>query len=245
MDSIIPKKIHYCWFGGQPLPALAKRCMETWETHLPDYEVKRWDETNTDLTSNRFVREAYDAKKYAFVSDYVRLYALLTEGGLYMDTDVEVVKNLDRFLEHKAFSGFESPELIPTGIMGSVKGHPWVQSLLDLYEIKLFKKKEGGYDLTPNTVLITQQSLQQGLRLTNEKQIFNDVVIYPEEVFCPKNYDDYQFKITDNTYTIHHFSGSWYTLSTRWLMHIRIHIIKRYLPWLDRPLNALYHRLLS
>lgn len=242
MEPIIPKKIHYCWFGGNPLPALAKRCIASWNEYLPDYELKRWDESNTDILSNPFIKEAYEAKKYAFVSDYIRLHALYLEGGIYMDTDVEVVKNLDRFLKHRAFSGFESPELIHTGIIGAVSGHPWIHLLLKSYDDKRFKQKDGGYDVTPNTVLITHLSLKQGLKLTNEKQSFYGVNIYPKEVFCPKDSDDYCYEITDNTHTIHHFSGSWYSLKTRWLMLFRIHVVKRFVPWLDRPLNTLYHR---
>lgn len=245
LKQIIPKTIHYCWFGGRPLPAVAEHCMKSWRELLPDYTIKRWDETNTDIHENRYAREAYEAGKYAFVSDYMRLKVLYEEGGIYMDTDVEVVKNLDSFLGHRAFSGFESPNLIPTGIMGAEQCHPWIGSLLECYRDKSFFEEDGTYDMTPNTVLITQLSLKQGLRLTNKKQIFHDVVMYPKEVFCPKDYDDSRYFVTENTYTIHHFSGSWYTSTTRWLMRVRIHFIKRYLPWLDSPLNALYHRLKS
>jgi len=242
LEYIIPKKIHYCWYGGQFLPKLAKRCLDSWSRHLPDYELKRWDESNTDLTANRYVREAYEAGKYAFVSDYMRLKVLYEEGGIYMDTDVEVVKNLDCFLVHRAFSGFESPLRVPTGIMGAEKGHSWIQYLLKLYDKKGFIKEDGKYDTTPNTVLITKASLKQGLKLTNEQQMFNGVVIYPKKVFCPKDYDDYRYETSECTYTVHHFSGSWYSRETRWLMNFKIHIVKRFFPMLDKPLTTLYHR---
>ena len=110
MDIRIPKVIHYCWFGRGKLPKLAKKCIKSWKKYLPDYKIIEWNEDNFDINSNQYVREAYEAKKYAFVSDYVRLYALYNYGGIYMDTDVEVIKSLDEFLIHEAFSGFESPK---------------------------------------------------------------------------------------------------------------------------------------
>ena len=101
---MIPKIIHYCWFGGNPLPADARRCIESWKKYLPDYKIKEWNENNFDINSNQYVREAYEKRKFAFVTDYVRLYALVNEGGVYMDTDVEVIKSYDPFLHHTAFS---------------------------------------------------------------------------------------------------------------------------------------------
>ena len=112
---MIPKKIHYCWFGGNPLPPLAVKCIESWKKYLPDYEIKEWNESNFDLNYNDYVREAYEAKKWAFITDVVRLYAMVTEGGIYMDTDVEVLKPLDELLQYDAVSGFESSSRIPTG----------------------------------------------------------------------------------------------------------------------------------
>ena len=111
---MIPKIIHYCWFGGKPLPELAQKCIASWKKYCPDYEIKEWNESNFNLNSCDYVREAYEAKKWAFITDYVRLYAMVTEGGIYMDTDVEVIKPLDPFLKHKAFSGFEDEVSIPT-----------------------------------------------------------------------------------------------------------------------------------
>ena len=110
---MIPKKIHYCWFGGNPLPPLAVKCIESWKKYLPDYEIKEWNESNFDLNYNDYVREAYEAKKWAFITDVVRLYAMVTEGGIYMDTDVEVLKPLDELLQYDAVSGFESSSRIP------------------------------------------------------------------------------------------------------------------------------------
>ena len=125
---MIPKTIHYCWFGGNPLPKLAKKCIKSWKKYCPDFEIIEWNEANFDISSAPlYVRQAYEAKKWAFVTDYVRLYALTSYGGIYMDTDVEVIKPLDFFLNHDAFSGFESEKSIPTGIMASKKGNIWVK----------------------------------------------------------------------------------------------------------------------
>jgi hypothetical protein len=242
-EPFIPKKIHYCWYGGQPLPSLAKRCLKSWKIHLADYEVKRWDENNTDLLSNQYVREAYQAGKYAFVSDYVRLKVLYEEGGIYMDTDVELIKNLDTFLHHHAFCGFQNPTLISLGVIGSVRNHNFIRSILDIYDCLRFVDEENHLDLTPNTVRITNYAVKKGLELNDKLQNFNDLTVYPSEYFCPKNYDEYYFNITKNTKALHHYAGSWYSPKTKWLMWFRIHIIKRFLPWIDTPLRKLYHRM--
>ena len=133
---MIPKKIYYCWFGGKPLPKLAKKCIKSWKKFLPDYEIIECNENNFDLNCCDYVREAYDNKKYAFVTDYVRLYMLYKEGGIYMDTDVEVLKNLDCFLNEKAFSGFENEKYVPTGLMASEKGNEIIGELLNYYDNK-------------------------------------------------------------------------------------------------------------
>ena len=137
---MIPKIIHYCWFGGKPLPELACLCIESWKKFLPEYRIIRWDEESFDINSNTYVKEAYENKKYAFVTDYVRLYALYTHGGIYMDTDVEVRRPLDQFLQHQAFSGFESYHDIPTGIMASEKGFQGIKDQLDYYNNRHFVK---------------------------------------------------------------------------------------------------------
>ena len=131
---MIPKIIHYCWFGGNPLPELAKKCIASWKLYCPDYEIKEWNESNFDLNYCDYVREAYDSKNWAFVSDVARLYALVTEGGIYMDTDVEVIKPLDNLLKYHAVSGFETETTIPTGLIAGEKENPMLKELL--YEYK-------------------------------------------------------------------------------------------------------------
>ncbi len=127
---MIPKIIHYCWFGRGKLPELAFKCMDTWKKYLPDYQLRLWNEDTFDITSHPYVFEAYQSKKYAFVTDYVRLYALYHFGGIYMDTDVEVIRNLDELLDLPGFSGFESEKDVPTGIMACESHNSWAEEQL-------------------------------------------------------------------------------------------------------------------
>ena len=213
-DEKIPKIIHYCWFGGKPLPKDVQRNIETWKENCPDYQIMRWDESSFDLDSNAYTKEAYEAKKWAFITDYVRLFALYTYGGIYMDTDVEVLKPLDLFLQEPGFSGFERKNAVPTGIMGAKKGNAFIELLLTDYVDRHFKKSDGQLDLTTNVKLITQKAVQCGLKLNNKKQMVKDFVFYPTDYFCPKDYRTLELNITPNTYTIHHFNGSWNTQKT-------------------------------
>ena len=207
---MIPKIIHYCWFGRGEMPEEAKRCLESWHKYLPDYEYRLWNEDSFNINSNKFVKEAYHSRKFAFVADYVRLFALYTEGGIYMDTDVEVLRPLDEFLLYPAFSGFEVDEAIPTGIMGAEKGNTWAKRELQYYETQSFILPNGAYNTKPNVQIITEHALKLGFVPNNQFQIINEeLAIFPKDYFCPKSYYDGKIRLTDNTYTIHHFAGSW------------------------------------
>ncbi len=214
---MIPKKIHYCWFGGNPLPNDAKRYIKSWKKHLPDYEIIEWNEDNFDLDMYPFAREAYDHKKYAFITDVVRLHVLKEYGGIYMDTDVEVLKPLDKFLKHVAFSGFENDNFVPTGIMGSEAGGQWVTDLLEYYNQRHFVNKNGELDTVSNTYIITQMMKQKGFKMNNTfQEIKNYVAFYPNEYFCPKSYRTGKIELTKNSYTIHHFAKSWIPFRKKW-----------------------------
>lgn len=206
---IIPKKIHYCWFGRSSKSELIEQCIYSWKKYLPEYEIIEWNEDNFDIHINAYVEEAYQEKKWAFITDYVRLYVLYNEGGIYMDTDVEVLKSLDIFLEHAAFSGFESRDGVPTGIMASVKKHPVIRELLKDYEDKHFYLSGGECDLTTNVVLITKYFVNNGLKLNNKKQNINNFLIYPQIYFCPNTFGMIFGMHSSRSYTIHHFDGSW------------------------------------
>lgn len=209
----IPKIIHYCWFGGNQLPELAEKCIQSWKQHCPDYKIIRWDESNFNLNCNRYVKEAYEAKKWAFVTDYVRLFALYHHGGIYMDTDVEVLKPLDKFLEHRAFTGCENEEMCVTGTMAAEKGHKWLEDLLNYYKDKKFILWDGSLNTKTNTKIITETTIcKYGWIPKNEYQVLKEGLhIYPFDYFCAKDWNDGQVYITDRTYTVHHFSGSWHS----------------------------------
>ena len=207
---MIPKIIHYCWFGGNELPPLARKCIKSWKKYCKDYKIIKWDESNFDISSAPlYVRQAYDAKKWAFVTDYVRLWAMTRYGGIYMDTDVEVVKKLNPFLKHKAFSGFESDTNIPTGIMACEKKFPMFEKFLKYYDDAIFIKSDGTMNTTTNVKLITDECLKHGLIQNNTLQNIEGFVLYPNEYFCPHNAQTGVFNYTNNTVTIHWFLGSW------------------------------------
>lgn len=208
---MINKIIHYCWFGRGEKPELAKKCIASWRKFLPDYEIKEWNEDNFDINCNQYVKEAYESRKFAFVTDYVRLYAIYKEGGIYMDTDVEVLKTFDPFLHHHAFSGFETDGNVPTGMMAGEKGSVWAKELLDMYDNRKFIMADGSFDMTTNTTVITKYMLGKGLVLNNRYQDFPGLcTMYPAEFFCPKDHRTGKIKCTHNTVCIHHFAGSWY-----------------------------------
>lgn len=210
----IPKIIHYCWFGRGQKPELAEKCIASWKENCPDYIIKEWNEDNFDLDSNLYVRQAYDSRKFAFVTDFVRLFALYHEGGIYMDTDVEVLKPLDVFLTHRAFSSFENNNKIPTGLMAAEAGNPWIKDLLDEYTDLSFLDADGSMDLTPNVERITNLTLRKyGLNPVSSYQDLAGgiVTMYPHDYFCPKDWQTGNINLTENSHTIHHFAGSWHT----------------------------------
>lgn len=211
----IPKIIHYCWFGGAELPKKALKCIESWKKFCPDFEIRRWDESNYDVHKNKYMSQAYDSKKWAFVSDFARLDIIATYGGIYFDVDVEVVKPIYDLLAHKCFLPRQTLGNIATGLgFGAEKGNPAVLKMLAEYESISFYLSDGSYDLTPCPARNTAPFLECGLDIkSNEIQFIdeNTAVVYPEEFFCPINAISRELKITDNTYTIHHFDASWQT----------------------------------
>lgn len=193
------------------MPKLASKCIRSWKKYLPEYKLKLWDENNFNININMYVKQAYLRKKYAFVSDYVRLYALYNYGGVYMDVDVEVLKSLDGFLHHSAFSGFENGLNIHTGIIGAIKENDWIKVLLNDYNDRHFIDNQGNMDITTNVSTITRLSKQYGLVGNNKLQILKvgEVAIYPDYYFCPYNAITGVNKLGLDSFTIHHFAGTW------------------------------------
>lgn len=207
---MIPRIIHYCWFGRGAMPELALKCIESWHKFMPDYEYRLWDEDSFDVTSVPYVKEAYEARKFAFVTDYVRLYVLYTVGGIYMDTDVEVLKPYDDLLELSGFTGYEGSKFLPpvTGTMASEPGNAWVKEQLDSYQGAHFLLQDGSMDTTTNTVRITRVMKAGGFVPDGKKQVYKDMHVFPVEYFCPRQTTG-EVLITENTYCDHHFLGSW------------------------------------
>lgn len=208
---MIPKIIHYCWFGGNPLPELAEKCIASWKKYCPDYEIKRWDESNFDVNCCDYVREAYEAKMWAFVSDYARFKILYENGGVYFDTDVELIKPIDDIVEKGAFMGIEQSDRInvATGLgLAANIGLPLLEEILDSYHRSHFEKGENGSYETVVT-RVTEIILKHGSIYIDKITDIAEITIYPPEYFCPLNYYTGEMKITDNSRSIHHYMATW------------------------------------
>ncbi|HGS4830246.1 TPA: glycosyltransferase family 32 protein [Vibrio cholerae] len=225
----IPKKIHYCWFGGNDLPDLANYCIDSWKKHCPDYEIIRWDESNSDLNSCNFVRQAYLAKKWAFVSDYIRLKIIEEHGGIYLDIDVELLKSLDPLLEHQGFMGFEQskPYCVATGLgFGAIPHHPVIKSLIENYEATNFVRNDGCFDMIPCPQRDTLILQSFGLKQDNSRQCIDGIEIYPFHFFSPMSISGIN-AINSESISIHHFNGSWLDeLSHNLIMNKRNAIVR-------------------
>lgn len=226
---MIPKIIHYCWFGRGEMPDLAKRCIASWHRYLPEYDYRLWNEDTFDVKAVPYVCEAYEARKFAFVTDYVRLWVLEKFGGVYMDTDVEILKPLDEYLQLPAFTGYEgSSAMAPvTGLMASAAHGIWVTEQLEYYSGRHFRMENGTLDLTPNTEIIAQIMSKNGFVVDGKYAVYkNDMHVFPADYFCPLT-STRILKLTANTVCIHHFAGSWIERSK--LQRIKNFVIKYFI----------------
>ena len=209
-NKMIPKIIHYCWFGGNPLPPLAEKCIASWKKFCPDYEIKEWNEANYDVHKIPYISQAYNAKKYAFVSDYVRFDILYEYGGLYFDTDVEVLKPIDGLLQKGPFAGIERPGALNAGLgLASRQREPIYKEILDAYKSAVFINSKGELDLTTVVTRVSDIFYKHGFTKEDKVQNVAGITIYPVEYFSPKDIKTGELKITHNTYTIHHYAASW------------------------------------
>ncbi|PFO73758.1 glycosyl transferase [Bacillus cereus] len=212
----IPRKIHYCWFGGKEKPSLVEKCINSWKKHLPEFEIIEWNERNFDVSCNIYTREAYEKRKYAFVSDYVRVHVLYYYGGIYLDTDVEVFKSFDDLLHHHSFWGFEQANYIATSTIGASKGNQLIKVFLDSYTDKKFIKQDGTYNDLTNVAIVTEILQNLELKLNGEYQeIKGTGVFYPQTYFSPYDYINCRKFITKDTYAMHYFYKSWLPLNVR------------------------------
>ncbi len=232
----IPKVIHYCWLSNEPFPRDIQRCIDSWKEKLPDYKIKLWNSDNFDCDSCLYVKQAIERKKYAFASDYIRLHALYYEGGIYLDSDIEVIRPFDDLLNNKAFTGFESGGRIGAWILASEKGNPLFKKFLDYYIGRCFYNEKGVMDLTPNTIPVTKIMIECGLKPENRIQKLSDITIYPEEYFCPKNPWNGKINITESTYAMHYFKGAWNHLAEEdlsFIYNIRSYV-SEFKNWMSR-----------
>ena len=208
--ELIPKKIHYCWFGQKEIPDEYQQYIESWKKYCPDYEIIRWDETNYDIHKNRYVRQAYENRQWAFVTDYARVDILYHEGGLYFDTDVELIKSFDDLLTWRMFCGFESNEYVAWGLgIGAVKKEPLLQDVLDVYDNITFMNNDKSFNTTTCPIIQSNILKKYGFKMNGQFQERDNIAIYPKEYFAPISYIRGFGGVTDNTYSIHHYSASW------------------------------------
>ena len=209
---MIPKIIHYCWFGDCEIPDHDRKCIESWKRFCPDYEIIRWAAHNYHVPKIRYMHEAYEAKKWGFVPDYARLDIVYEHGGVYLDTDVELIRNIDDLLENKAFMGFEQDGLfVSPGLgFGAEKHMPLLRETMDsIYSSRVFKLGPNEYDTTPSPIMNVEFLERKGLKKNNQFQIIDGMTIYPSEYFCPIDYATGIMTVTEATFSIHHYHASW------------------------------------
>jgi mannosyltransferase OCH1-like enzyme len=219
---MIPPIIHYCWFGKGGLPPLARKCIESWKRHMPHCEIREWNEENFDVNIIPYTRDAYASRKFAFVSDYARFHILNEHGGIYLDVDVELIRSLDPLLQDKVVLGFEREGQVNPGLIcASEPGTKFLNEMIAIYRDLSFIDEDGRPDLTTIVTHTSEYLYSQGLKPYNRIQRVGDVTIYPVEFFCPIDMATNELKITSNTYSIHHFAGSWLSPWVKFKKNVR------------------------
>ena len=218
---MIPKIIHYCWFGGLDKPEKVQKYIDGWKNILPGYQIIEWNEKNFSIDYCRYTEEAYQRRKYAFVSDVARLYALKTYGGVYLDTDVEILKDFTSELDASEIFSFESDTLLMTGFMAAQKDSQVINELLEAYLKMSFINKDGSNDLTANTVYVTECLKKYGLIINGKAQNIGDIHVFNYKTFGAFDADNSSFEITKNTYLVHHCMATWGTSSFKLQLAIK------------------------
>lgn len=208
---LIPKKIHYCWFSGKSFPQSLQRCVDSWKRLCPDYEIIRWDESNYDTSKNKYMKQADACQRWGYIPDYARLDILYHHGGIYLDTDVELLRNLDDLLYQPAFCSTEKWGIVNMGISGAQPGNPALLAMLNYRERISFLYPDGTENLTSSGAYDTLPLVSRGLQLNGETQMLPDqtMTVYASEFFQPFDYISGETWITNNTFSIHHFKGTW------------------------------------
>lgn len=209
----IPKKIHYCWMGGNPKPESVLKCINSWKKYCPDYEIIEWNESNIDVTMNTYTKQAYESKAWGFVPDYLRLWIIYHHGGIYLDTDVQIIRSFDSLLDKGGFAGFEDDEHIALGLgFGAEPKNQIIAKQMEVYENLQFINADGTLNRTPSPTYSTNVMKEFGIVAnTGVPQCVDNFWCYPPEYFCPKSFKTGMMKLTKNTYSIHQFDASWYS----------------------------------
>lgn len=235
---MIPKIIHYCWFGGKEIPKEYNTYIETWKKQCPEYEIIRWDESNYDVFKNTYLHTAYEQKQWSFLSDYVRLDVVYQHGGIYFDTDIELLKSMDFVLHHQAFFAFENDDDITTGLgFGACKGNETVKTLRDMYDCFPFDQSKDSNGFIPCPILVTKGLTKLGFMLNDTYQEIDGVAVYPSEYFNPMDIRTKRITLTNKTIAINHYAGSW--LSRKKKMQISTAAYLRRLMGVDRYTKVL------
>ena len=247
MKQYIPNIIHYSWFGGKEKSKFIKDCIATWQRFFPEYEIKEWNENNFDLNRHHFAREAYEAKKYAFVSDYVRVYVIYHYGGIYFDTDIEVKRNFsDKLLGAKFVIAFELPNSLMTGFFAAEKGNLAVKEILDYYDEIHFYNEYGTMKLTPNPRIFAQETAKFGLVFNGKfQEIGDNMRIFPNEVFGGYNVYDMVYTVTENTVLVHHYTASWRTVKEEIPVKLKKIVLKLFGVGFFRFMRKIKHKFLK
>lgn len=232
--DMIPKKIHYFWIGGAPKPESVQHCIDSWRKYCPDYEIIEWNESNYDFQKNKYMAQAFAAKKWGFVPDYGRLDVIYEHGGIYLDTDVEIIRSFDPLLSQEAFIGFEESGEDTYNVncgqgFGAVPHHEVVRQMRDYYDDLSFLQEDGSLNMTPSPQYTTQVLLSFGLIQKNTQQELPRLTVYPTDVLCPKNFKTGKICITSNTYSIHHFDSSWWSDEKKYAAKLTLKF-SRFLP---------------
>lgn len=223
----IPKVVHYCWFGGKPLPPDALKCIESWKKFFPDYEIKQWDESNFDVNIIPYTSEAYSIGKYAFVSDYARMWVLYHHGGVYFDTDVEVVRSFEDILLSGGFMGFETKTFVNPGLgMALSKGSDIAFKVMNEFERTKFLNEDGSFNPKGIVPITTDVLLSKGLKQNGELQMIDEICVYPKDWFNPLVDATGRLRKTQNTYSIHWYTKSWMEPQSR-LRTVAAHLVHR------------------
>jgi hypothetical protein len=232
---MIPKIIHLCWLSGDAFPAKIAKCIASWKKFLPDYEIMLWDTHRFPMSQSDWVREAFECKKYAFAADYIRFYALYHHGGIYLDSDVEILRSLDDFLSLPYFMGTEKAGTIEAAVMGSKPKAEWTKRCLDYYKDRHFLQEDGSMDIrTLPDIMVEVLNKWKPMRILSSEEkehlTVNDyeknLLILPDDYFSPKIFDTREVLITPNTYTIHHYNNSWFSPKGRLYYHTRAPFVR-------------------